>query len=103
MAYGAFALFFNVDKIMTLILSYNEPTEGEGKHCRIRRNFVNLFYSEGDEKGHENPALQTNETDFTDIEPKSTHLEPSPISLERPRTDTNSSQVNILFLRTSKT
>ena len=29
MAYGAFALFFNVDKIMTLILSYNEPTESE--------------------------------------------------------------------------
>ena len=62
----------------------------------IIANFQLTFYHfYSDDKGHENPALQTDETDFTDIEPKSTHLEPSPVSLERPRTDTNSSQVNI--------
>ena len=44
MAYGAFALFFNVDKIMTLILSYNEPAEDEGKYLRVETSmkFVTL-------------------------------------------------------------
>ena len=41
MAYGAFALFFNVDKIMTLILSYNEPAEDESG-----KNLTDLAYHE---------------------------------------------------------
>ena len=41
MAYGAFALFFNVDKIMTLILSYNEPAEDESG-----KNLTDLAYRE---------------------------------------------------------
>ena len=65
MAYGAFALFFNVDKIMTLILSYNEPTESEqaslGKYCSKTTQGDKTFSA-----GKENPAYKTTETDFTD-------------------------------------
>jgi len=93
MAYGAFALFFNVDKVMTLILSYNESDEeDDSKNLTDLGNVdrADLDHISPNGKGHDNPAFKTTETDFTGDEKPTPMPIPSP---NRSRADTGASQV----------